>query len=134
MFKNLLLMPSYIIPFLGAAYSRACEYTCDNIGYALCPAGAKSGLLILASGSRIYKNVNIREFLNQDYSEDGFWKWFSEKVSSHPNLTKRLASFIDIKDFTSVPGTVINIEKIINPAPPAEKKEEDYSRYMPRES
>lgn len=121
MAKKLLLMPSYLIPFLGAAYSRACEYTCDNIGHALCPSGVKSGLLILASGKSIYKKVNLKEYLYQDLSEDGFWKWFAEKVSSHPNLTKRLASFRDIKESTLV----------IESVPVIEKKTDDYTRYMP---
>ncbi|WP_423129416.1 M48 family metallopeptidase [Gaoshiqia sp. Z1-71] len=133
MLKNLLLMPSYLIPFLGAAYSRACEYTCDNIGYALSPAGVKGGLLLLASGKTIYKKVNLKEYLKQDVTEDGFWKWFAEKVSTHPNLTKRLAVFAKAKP--SVPGNTyyrpaIAEEPVAEPAP-EEKKEEDHSRYMP---
>lgn len=124
MVKKLLLFPSYLIPFLGSAYSRACEYTCDNIGYALCPEGAKSGILLLASGKNLYKKVNIKEFISQDYNEDGFWTWFAEKVSSHPNLTKRLASHVTEKDLA------IKIE--LKSTPVLEKKaEEDYSRFMP---
>jgi Zn-dependent protease with chaperone function len=122
MLKNLVLIPSYFIPFLGAAYSRACEYTCDNIGHALCPLGVKSGLLLLASGKTIYKNVNIKEYLSQDYSESGFWKWFAEIVSSHPNLTKRLALYINSKETMLAPETL----------PITEKKEDDLTRYMPK--
>lgn len=121
--KKMLLFPSSLIPFLAAAYSRACEYTCDNIGSALCPEGAKSGILLLASGKNLYKKVNIKEFIAQDYHEDGFWTWFAEKVSSHPNLTKRLASHVTEKDFAI---------KIELSTPVLEKKaEEDYSRFMP---
>jgi len=122
MLKNLLLIPSYLIPFLGSAYSRACEYTCDNIGYSLCPSGVRSGLLLLASGRTIYKKVNIKEYLSQDYSEDGFWKWFAEKASSHPNLTKRLALYADLNE------TIATIETL----PKVEKKEEDHERFMPK--
>lgn len=132
MFKNLLLIPSYIIPFLGSAYSRACEYTCDNIGNSLCPSGVKSGLLLLASGTKIYKNVNIKEFLIQDYSEDGFWKWFSEKVSSHPNLTKRLACFINLKETANLTGFNTISETLNESTHLIEKKEEDFLRYMPK--
>jgi len=132
MFKNLILIPSYLIPFLGSAYSRACEYTCDNIGHSLCPSGFKSGLLLLASGKRIYKNVNVKEFLTQDYSEDGFWKWFAEKVSTHPNLTKRLASLINIKEVTDFVEPTSLSEKFNESNPSIEKKEEDYSRFMPK--
>ena len=88
--KRLWLFPSVIIPFLGSAYSRACEYTCDNIGNAVSPAGSALGLLILASGTKGYKRVNIQEYINAANDETGFWKWFSEKVSSHPNLPNRI--------------------------------------------
>jgi len=133
--KNLLLMPSYLIPFLGSAYSRACEYTCDAIGYALCPTGVQSGLLVLASGKTIYRKVNLREYLRQDTTEDGFWKWFAEKVSTHPNLTKRLGKFVDPRKASPVKSRLQVIEETVNEAPAAaeeEKKEEDYSRFMPQ--
>jgi len=131
MIKNLIFMPSYLIPFLGSAYSRACEYTCDNIGHALSPFGVKSGLLLLASGKTIYKKVNLKEFMRQDYSEDGFWKWFAEKVSSHPNLTKRLAVFVDVKA-PVIFGRVAPIESLVVEVPVVEKKEADHSRYLPQ--
>lgn len=88
--KRLWLFPSIIIPFLYSAYSRACEYTCDNIGKALSPNGATLGLLILASGKVGYKKVNIDEYINSYKNEKGFWVWFAEKVSTHPNLPKRI--------------------------------------------
>jgi len=88
--KRLWLFPSIIIPFLNSAYSRACEYTCDNIGNALSPSGSTLGLLILASGKTGYKKVNMDEYINSSKNETGFWLWFAEKVSSHPNLPKRI--------------------------------------------
>lgn len=88
--KSLYLLPSAIIPFLASAYSRACEFTCDNIGKALNSNGAKDGLLILAAGKQLYKKVNIAEYINEEKVDHSFWKWFSEKVSSHPNLPKRI--------------------------------------------
>jgi len=88
--KRLWLFPSIIIPFLNSAYSRACEYTCDNIGNALSPNGSTLGLLILASGKTGYKKVNMDEYINSSKNETGFWLWFAEKVSSHPNLPKRI--------------------------------------------
>jgi Zn-dependent protease with chaperone function len=131
MLKNLLLWPSYFIPFLGAAYSRACEYTCDNIGHALCPSGAKGGLLVLASGKTIYKKVNLKEYLRQQTSEDGFWIWFAEKVASHPNLTKRLAAFGDEKQSPVAMSRASLLEQPTFEPPVIEKKEEDHNRYMP---
>ena len=90
MIKRFWLWPSSLIPFLGASYSRACEYTCDNIGHALSPNGSKLGFLLLASGKKTYKNVNVREYLSSASYESGFWVWFAEKIASHPNLPKRI--------------------------------------------
>ena len=123
MFKSLLLFPSALIPFLGSAYSRACENTCDNIGYALCPAGLKNGLLVLASGKSIYKNVNMDEYLSQIQNESSFWKWLSEKSSSHPHLTKRLNRFRD-----EIPASKVQVEKPKTP----EVKPDDHSRFFPK--
>lgn len=88
--KRFWLWPSALIPFLSAAYSRACEYTCDNIGHALSPNGSKLGLLLLAAGKKTYKNVNVHEYVSTAYYEADFWSWFAEKVSSHPTLPKRI--------------------------------------------
>jgi Zn-dependent protease with chaperone function len=122
MAKRLLLFPSFIIPFLGAAYSRACEYTCDNIGFALAPKGYIGGLLILASGRSIYKKVNLNEYINQGAESEGFWKWFAGKISSHPNLSKRIAVHnTETKSFIkSEPDFVVS-----------EEKKSDHSRFMP---
>lgn len=132
MIKNLILIPSYFVPFLGSAYSRACEYTCDNIGHALCPYGVKGGLLILASGTTIYKKVNLNEFIRQEASEDGFWKWFAEKVSSHPNLTKRLAAFTDVQTTTEVPPKSSINEEPVAGQMSFVQREDDHSRYLPQ--
>ncbi|MDZ4845814.1 MAG: M48 family metallopeptidase [Chitinophagales bacterium] len=89
--KRLLLFPAMFIPFLGMAYSRACEYTCDNIGAAVSPKGTINGLVLLASGKKLYKKVNVRAFIEQNETEAGFWSWLAEKLSTHPKLTKRVA-------------------------------------------
>ncbi len=88
--KVFLLFPSFIIPFLYHAYSRACEYTCDRIGMALSPKGASVGLLLVAAGKKLYKKVNTEKFIEQHFEDKGFWYWISEKFSTHPHLTKRV--------------------------------------------
>lgn len=90
MTKSLLLFPSKFIIFLPLAYSRGCEYTCDNIGNALSPNGATDGLLILAAGKDIYKKVNADEYINEEENDRSFWKTLAEMLSSHPNLPKRI--------------------------------------------
>ena len=125
--KSVLLFPSAFIPFLNSAYSRGCEYTCDNIGAALSPKGAKPGLILLASGKRLWKKVNVEKFTDQEITEDGFWFWFAEKVSTHPRLTKRVLRFKNLKTVKEVfvPPVVIEAE-------PAVRKESDHANYMPK--
>ncbi len=88
--RRWLLYPAMLIPFLGVAYSRACEYTCDRFGARHRPDGAIGGLLVLAAGKKLYRNVNAQEFSKQADTERGFWVWYSEVLSSHPNLPKRV--------------------------------------------
>lgn len=95
------LFPSNIIPFLGAAYSRGCEYTCDRYGANYVPQGAVNGILVLATGKRLFRSVNMEAFQDQVQSETGLWVWYAEKLSTHPNLPKRVAA---ISEWLSVNG------------------------------
>jgi Zn-dependent protease with chaperone function len=89
--KSYALLPAKFIPFLGFAYSRACEYTCDMIGYDLCPEGAEKGILLLAAGKDLYKKINVTEALSDASKEKGFSTWFAEIFSTHPHLINRVA-------------------------------------------
>jgi len=93
MSRRALLYPAMLVPFLGSAYSRACEYTCDQIGGALEPDGGLDGLLVLAAGRDLYTKMSSTEFSRQTETERGFFVRFAEIVSSHPHLTKRVAVF-----------------------------------------
>ena len=90
--RRWLIFPAMFVPFLGSAYSRAREYTCDRFGAHLEPEGAVSGLLVLAAGKRLYREVDTNEYVRQTNTEEGFWFWLAEKTSTHPNLTKRVAA------------------------------------------
>jgi Zn-dependent protease with chaperone function len=92
MTRRALLYPAMIFPFLGGAYSRACEYTCDRFGNALEPEGGVDGLLVLAAGRDLYKQVNSTEYIRQWETERGFFVRFAEILSTHPNLPKRVAA------------------------------------------
>ncbi len=89
--KRALLIPSTMVPFLGTAYSRACEYTCDMIAGYHVPKGSVAGLMVLSSGKRLYAHVNVDAYIRQAQTETGFWVWFAEINSTHPNLPKRIA-------------------------------------------
>jgi len=92
MTRRAFLYPAMVFPFLGGAYSRACEYTCDRFGNALEPEGSVDGLLVLAAGRDLYTQVNSVEFSNQRETETGFFVSFAEILSTHPNLPKRVAA------------------------------------------
>jgi len=92
MTRRALLYPAMIFPFLGGAYSRACEYTCDQVGKALEPEGGVDGLLVLAAGRDLYTQVDSAEYSRQRETETGFFVRFAEILSTHPNLTKRVAA------------------------------------------
>jgi len=94
--KRLWLLPALFIPFLGKAYSRACEYTCDRMSAFLNSDGAVDGLLVLAAGKGLYKMVNVQEFVSLAKLQRGFWSVFSEIISTHPHLYKRLQEVTDL--------------------------------------
>ena len=81
-----------VVPFLGEAYLRACEYTCDR--YAAYYVGnleaSKEALVMLAIGKKLSGKVNQEAFVEQINEEQGFFAWVSEKLSSHPDLPKRI--------------------------------------------
>lgn len=94
--KRVWILPALLTPFLGKAYHRACEYTCDRFGAYCVPEGAVSGLLSLSAGKHLYKHVKADQFAAQAYQETGFWIWFSELLSTHPRLPKRLATLLSL--------------------------------------
>lgn len=86
------LLPAMYVPFLGEAYLRGCEYTCDR--YAAYYVGnfpaAKEALTMLAIGKHLSSKVNQEAYVQQIKEESGFFAWLSEKLSSHPHLPKRI--------------------------------------------
>jgi Zn-dependent protease with chaperone function len=89
-----LTLPGRLMPYLGAAYSRACEYTCDRIGAFCQPDGAISGLLALAAGKQLHAHVDVKEYAAQAVADQGFWIRRAELMSSHPLLPKRVAALL----------------------------------------
>lgn len=86
------LWPSLFIPFLKAAHSRGCEYTCDRIGYHFSPQGATEGILILSAGKEIYSKFDADQFVQDTEGQHSFWMSLSEKFLSHPHTAHRLVA------------------------------------------
>ncbi|MCM5681071.1 M48 family metalloprotease [Schlegelella sp. S2-27] len=89
--------PASVLPLLGAAYSRAREYTCDLHGLACCPQPehAARALAAISAGGKRWADVNLRQLANQSQQSGGFWMSFHELTGDYPWLVKRLARVID---------------------------------------
>lgn len=90
---HLLRWPVLWMPLLGAAYSRACESTCDRHGLACSgsPDGAARALAALSAGSERWKNLDTAAYFGQAKHASGFWMSFHELTAGYPWLTKRAA-------------------------------------------
>lgn len=95
---NAFLLPYRLVPWLGTAYSRACEYTCDRCGLAAAEDAeqAMRGLVVLAAGGRVAGQVDLAAFASQRLESDGFWSTVLELNSSHPFLSKRVAALQEL--------------------------------------
>jgi len=91
------LIPSRIVPLLGAAYSRACEYSCDRCGCETAGdmQAAARGLTILAAGGKYGKLADLRAYVMQVKDTGGFWASVYELNASHPYLPKRIAALLN---------------------------------------
>ena len=90
---QVLRWPVLWLPLLGAAYSRAREYTCDRHGAACCktPEGAARALAALAAGSRRWRDLDLKHYLKQLRDTRGFWMSFHELCAAYPWTSKRVA-------------------------------------------
>ncbi|MFD2446472.1 M48 family metallopeptidase [Bacillus sp. CGMCC 1.16607] len=89
---SFILLPAMWVPFIGNAYLRACEYTCDRYGtyYVQSLEASKNALTMLAIGKELYHQVDQEVYMQQIETESGFFAWLNEKLSTHPHLPKRL--------------------------------------------
>lgn len=88
----LLMAPGRFVPFLGSAYSRACEYSCDRWGATLCGdnEGAMRGLAILAAGARHARRVDLQAYVAQRSDLDTGWMTVGAWLSGYPPLSARI--------------------------------------------
>jgi Zn-dependent protease with chaperone function/type II secretory pathway pseudopilin PulG len=108
---NLFLLPFRMVPWLGAGYSRAREYTCDRCGLAAAGDLEQSmrGLVVLAAGGRVAAQVNLAAYAAQRREAAGFWATVLELTSSHPFLSKRVAALQELR----APGTVAPVGRSV---------------------
>jgi Zn-dependent protease with chaperone function len=82
------------IPLLGGFLSRAREFSCDRHGAYLAPRG-QEGLVLLAAGRYVYKEVDLDELLEQARAFRGFWPTVAQLPQSHPFTVRRLKALYD---------------------------------------
>jgi len=88
-----LLLPGLLVPFLGSAYSRACEYTSDQYGLAGTRDKEKAleGLCILSAGGTWGPRINRTALVHQRADVNTFWMIVGTWMSTHPPIASRLA-------------------------------------------
>jgi Zn-dependent protease with chaperone function len=92
---NALKLPAHFVPFLGRAYSRAREATCDNIGCYISKdfAVAQTSLQMLGCGCRrLNAEMNCEAFMEQEEMVPSIFGFLTEIFRSHPRLTRRVAA------------------------------------------
>jgi Zn-dependent protease with chaperone function len=100
------LFPAGLLPLLGAAYSRAREYTCDLHGLACCPSPevAARALAALAAGAHRWRSIDLEQAAAETASTAGFWMSFHELVAGYPWLTKRIARVLGPQSAARIPA------------------------------
>jgi Zn-dependent protease with chaperone function len=86
------------VPLLGSFLSRAREFSCDRHGAYLAPQG-EEGLVLLAAGRYVYKEVDVEELLEQARRFRGFWPIVAQLPQSHPFTVRRLKVLCDAEFF-----------------------------------
>ncbi len=97
------LWPASLFPLLGAAYSRAREYTCDLHGIK-CSEDIKDAAFamgMLAAGPGQWPKLNLAEYGKQSKETGGFWMSLHELTGTYPWLCKRMQCVLAVHQNTS---------------------------------
>src|SRR5215211_5759137 len=102
------------LPLLRGFLSRAREFSCDRHGAYLAPQG-EEGLVLLAAGRYVYKDVDVGELLEQAQRFQGFWPVIAQLPQSHPFTVRRLkvlydAGFFEASAKNPATGGVVTTE------------------------
>jgi Zn-dependent protease with chaperone function len=91
--RNFLKLPGWIVPFLGPAYSRSRELTCDRVGAYLAQDldAARSALQVLACGCiRLNSEMNPQAFEAQEAMVPPIAGFIVHIFSYYPRLSRRV--------------------------------------------
>ena len=102
------------VPLLGGFLSRAREFSCDRHGAYVAPQG-EEGLVLLAAGRYVYKQVDLEQLLEQAQRFRGFWPTVAQLPQSHPFTVRRIkilhdAGFFEAPTEHPATGGVVTAE------------------------
>ncbi|KAA3512133.1 M48 family metallopeptidase [Agrobacterium rosae] len=101
---SFLRLPGLIVPFLGQAYSRARELTCDRVGLVVSGnlKSSRTALQMLACGSaKLNAQMNPNAFEEQDKMVPSIAGFFLNIFSLYPRHTRRVAALSEWKNALS---------------------------------
>jgi Zn-dependent protease with chaperone function len=99
------------VPLLGDFLSRAREYSCDRHGAHVAPQG-EEGLMLLAAGRYVYKQVDAEELLEQAQRFRGLWPTLAQLPQSHPFVVRRIRALYDLGLFEA-PAEKLRSEGVV---------------------
>ncbi len=111
---NALKLPALFVPFLGKAYSRSREYTCDSIGAYLSKDlhASRTALQMLGCGCRrLNAQMNCDAFMEQEGMVPPIFGFLTEISRTHPRLTRRVAAIRDgVEHAANMPNRMLDAE------------------------
>ncbi|MBB3948372.1 Zn-dependent protease with chaperone function [Rhizobium skierniewicense] len=116
---NFLRLPGLIVPFLGQAYSRARELTCDRVGLVVSGnlTSSRTALQMLACGSaKLNAQMNPNAFEEQDRMVPSIAGFFLNIVSLYPRHTRRVAALSEwrnaLNGVSSAPSRMVQTGRV----------------------
>ena len=77
---------------IGEPLSRAREYGCDKLGHALAADRDCKGLLMLAAGKHLYRQINIDAYEKEHIHGSQYWASVHNFFIDHPVINWRIAA------------------------------------------
>ena len=103
--KHVLLFPALCLPWLGPAYHRACEASCDRFGAFATNNmdGGIKALMVLSGGKNLHKQMDPLAFSQQFGTYRGFFVSWYELISGYPTLSQRVSNIVALKNDQPAP-------------------------------
>lgn len=100
--KRIFLFWGKLVPFVGAAYSRACELTADRIGHHFVDdtAVSKRALAAMALGSAtLLESISIDAFKAQEAQIPSIMGFIHKIFSQYPRTTRRVLEIEEFEEY-----------------------------------